>query len=172
MAEAIIGTPSIVGFGSDMRGDGLNLGTMALLIQQSLGRDHAEISRDVQSTSRAVEESVEHNAMAINIAVEKTGAASLLATEKTAAATQLAILGVQLEMAKIAGIAALTAATNTAAIQASIAACCCETKALIIEKAGATDALIRELRMQDQAIQINDLKMQLIAAQAAAAAAP
>jgi len=158
--EPVVGTPAIVGFGNGLGNDGLGIGLATLLLSQSLGRDHADISRDVQTTTRAVEESV-----------ETQGAANQLATEKTGAANLLAVAGVQLEMAKIAGIAALTAATNTAAIQASIAECCCDTKALIIEKAGTTDALIRDLRMQDQAIQIGDLKAELIAARAVAAAA-
>ena len=163
MADAIIGTPSIVGFSNGIRDDGLGLGVAAMLLQQNLSRDHADISRDVQQTTHQVEESVEDNAMAISIAIEKIGAANELATEKTGAANILAIAGVQLEMAKIAGIAALTAANNTAAIQASIAECCCSTKSLIIEKSSATDALIRQLDADNAKQQLQDAKNELLA---------
>lgn len=168
MAEPIVGTPAIVGFGGNFDRNGMDVGLAALLMAQSLGRDHADISRDVQIASHNVEESVEANAKAGELATEKTGASTLLAVEKTAAAGLLATKVSELATANQFAIAALTAATNTAALQASIAACCCETKALIIEKANATDALIREFRLQDvqgalQQAQARALALEMVA---------
>lgn len=62
------------------------------------------------------------------------------------------------ERIKFAGEAALTAATNTAAIQAALAACCCEIKELVREDGGKTrqllsDNTVQHLRDQLQASQ-------------------
>jgi len=156
--EPIVGTPAIVGFGNGFNGNDLSLGLTALLLQQNLGRDHADIMRDIHTTTTAVQEQV-----------DAQGAANQLATEKTGAAAILAVAGVQLEMAKIAGISALTAATNTAAIQAAIAECCCESKALIIEKANGTDALIRQIEDARVRDLLADAKAEIAALRAAAA---
>jgi hypothetical protein len=160
MADIVTGTPAIVGFTNGMREDGLGLGLAAILLGQRLAADHADTINNINSTARDVQESVEINAKAGELATEKTGAANLLA-----------VAGVQLEMAKIAGIAALAAATNTAAIQASIAECCCDVKALIIDKANATDALIRELNTASLAQALQDAKNELLAIKYRAAAA-
>ncbi|MFA5825502.1 MAG: hypothetical protein WC825_05965 [Gallionellaceae bacterium] len=160
MAEVVVGTPAIAGFTNGFGGNDLGIGLASLLIQQTLARDHADISRDVAraegnnhvaivEAQRAVEESVEDNAKS----------------------AELAIAGVQLEMSRLAAQAALTAATNTAALQAAIAECCCDTKALIIEKANATDALIRQLDADNTKLALQDAKNELLAIKYSTAAA-
>lgn len=156
MAEPIVGTPAIVGFGNGFGGNEIGIGLAALLLQQNLSRDHADITRDVQSSTHDVEESVEANAMHSNELILQQ-----------ASGTNTLVQSSLLEMTRLAAASALTAATNQAATLAAIATCCCDTRALIIEKANGTDALMRDLRQQDMAIQIADLKAELIAARAA-----
>jgi len=171
MADPIIGTPAIVGFGNGFDRNGLDVGLAALLLQQNLSRDHADISRDVATASGAnmlasatnahnVEESVESNAMHTN---------ELILAQ--AAQTNGLITTNLLEMTRLSAAQILLATQNQAAALAQAAECCCETKALIIEKANATDALMRDLRAQDLAIELADVKAELIAARALAAAA-
>lgn len=117
-------------------------------------------------------------AHATDIAVEKNGAANELATEKTAAATQLAnslafsntqnllISGFKdgrYDAAVNAAASALAAATNTAAIQASLAECCCEIKEKITSDGQITRDRIDEINDLQQAVRLQVANAELIA---------
>lgn len=68
--------------------------------------------------------------------------------------------------------AQLFAAQNTAAIQASIAECCCENKQLILERANHTDELIRKLDEQRVRDELTKTRDELIALKIRATLAP
>ena len=97
------------------------------------------------------------------VAIEKIGAAGELTAEKVASASQLAnalgftntqnilITGFKdgrYDAAVNAAAAALSACQNTAAIQAAIAECCCETRELIREDGEKTRSLVSTLDNQ------------------------
>lgn len=103
---------------------------------------------------RALTDTVNHVARDIEVNVEKSGRASELATEKTAAAINVAM---------VTGFkdGALAAATNTAAILAAQAACCCELKELIREEANETRDLINALNTQNLQAQLAESKSEV-----------
>lgn len=150
--EPIVGTPAIVGFGNGFNGNDIGLGLLGLLLAQRQGADMCAITRDINLT-----------ASANHVAIVEAGAASVLATTAAAAATQMAIANACQKNAELAAQAALTACNNQAATLAAIAECCCETKALIIEKANGTDALIRDLDNQRYRQELQDAKNELLA---------
>lgn len=100
------------------------------------GKDVAAINEMFTlQTLRGVTTDIHQNARDIEVNVEKSGRATELAVEKTGAANQLAVALASRE-------AALAAATNTAAILAAQAECCCEIKELIRAENTATRDLI------------------------------
>jgi hypothetical protein len=121
---------------------------------------------------------------AVGLAVEKIGAATELTVEKTASAVALAnALGFtntqnlmingfkdgRFDAATYSAAAALAACQNTAAIQAAIAECCCETKQLIREENDKTRDLISLLQNQNNAVALVDAKNEILALKLAAA---
>jgi len=168
MAEPIVGTPAIVGFGNGIGDGNLSIATLLFLMQQRTDAGMCELTRDIHRETHQNDINITTQGAANQLAIEKIGAATELAIEKTAAATHLAIVGTVLEAQKIAGIAALTAATNQASTLAAIAECCCETRALIIEKANGTDALIRQIEDARVRDLLADAKAEIAALKAAA----
>lgn len=141
-----------------------------------------EISRDILGT-------IWQNSQATNVAIEKIGAAGILESAKDSALTQSVISdranslanltlngfnqsrtdlfqGLALastERVKFAGESALTAAVNTAALQASLAACCCEIKALVLSESSAGRDLQRSIEASRSAIDLIDAKNEILA---------
>lgn len=111
-----------------------------------------------------------------HVAIEKVGMSGLLATEKTAAATNLAVektamsnhLATSLAFSNtqnllISGFkdGRYDAATNTAAIQAALAACCCEVRALVSAESGKTRDLINSTEALNKATELAEVKLEL-----------
>lgn len=164
--EPIIGTPAVVGFGNGFNNGDLNLGLSSLLLAQRQGADFCDISRDVHVNSALNHVAIEKNGAANQVAIVENAHNIEIAVEKTAAAGLLATKVSELATANQFGIAALSAAANTAALQAAIAACCCDTKALIIEKANSTDALIRQIEESRVRDLLSDAKFEIAALKA------
>lgn len=129
--------------------------------------DAGEHTRDLLASQRFEGEHLRDALFDSIVAIEKVGAANQLATEKVAAASILAVektssanqLANRLDFANtqnllISGFkdGRYDAAVNTAALQASIAECCCEVKELIREDGGKT----RELVAANEAARIRD----------------
>jgi len=111
------------------------------------GKDAAFINElATLETLRDLTSEVHQNAKSTDVAVERNGRSAELATEKTAAAVNVAL---------VQGFkdSRYDAAVNTAAVQAAIAACCCEVKELVRAQAADTQLLIRTIesdRVRDQ----------------------
>lgn len=126
------------------------------------GKDAAFLNSQFTLESfRALTDTVNRNARDIEVNVEKSGRAGELATERSAAENRMFILQGQKE-------AALAAATNTAAILAAQAECCCEIKELVRADGQATRDLINSVNMQNlrdqlsaQTNEVNLLKLKI-----------
>lgn len=153
MTDAIIGTPAIVGFGTNSGNGCLDNGFLGLLLAQRQGADLCNITRDINLTAGQN-----------HVSIVESGAAAVLATETTAAATQIAICNSNNIAQQLAAAAAITACSNQAATLAAIAQCCCESKSLIIEKANQTNALILQQATDNLRDQLADAKMKALVA--------
>jgi hypothetical protein len=85
MTDAIIGTPSVVGFSNHGNHDNGHNDRFASVIEAN------ERTRDVLQSLRFESKHISDSIAANGVAIEKIGAATELATEKTASATQLSI---------------------------------------------------------------------------------
>jgi len=129
-------------------------------------KDRMHLTSDFFSTAlRDLDVAVERTGRSTELAVEKLGAANQLAVEKTAAATQLAS---KLDFANtqnllISGFkdGRYDAAVNTAAVQATLAECCCEIKELVREDGGKTRELIQAIDSARLAGQLTDAKNEI-----------
>jgi hypothetical protein len=133
MTEAIIGTPSVVGFAQHTNG---NHGMFEAQDRLAMTIEANERTRDVLSGQRFESKYLSDAINANGIAIEKIAAASELATEKTAAASQLAIektaAAMQLAIEKTAAAQQLSTEKVAAAQQ------------LTSEKIGAAQILATE----------------------------
>jgi hypothetical protein len=161
--EPIIGAPAVVGFGNGYGHGDVGVGLAALLAAQRQGTDFCAVSRDIHMTASENHVAIERAASANLVATVENAHNVEVAIEKTAAAGLLATKVAELATANQFAIAALTAANNTAAIQAAIAACCCETKQLITATANTTDSLIRQIDTDNAKQALQDAKNELLA---------
>lgn len=119
---------------------------------------------------------IQATAAATNLAIEKGIAATNLTTEKGIAATNLAIQVAssqgQLLAVQNAAAAALTAATNHAAILLEMCKCCCKTDELIRSEAGTTRELMRDLNLSDVRAELAKTQMGIAIANSKIATAP
>ena len=162
MAEIVVGTPSVAGFTTGLGDSNVSLATLLFLMQQRNDAGICDVTRDIHKETSDNHVAIERAASAALVATVENAHNIEIAIEKTAAAGLLATKVAELATANQFAIAALTAANNTAAIQAAIAECCCETKALIIEKANGTDALIRQLDADNVRQELQDAKAQIL----------
>lgn len=141
MAEVVVGTPAIAGFTNGFSNNDLGLGLSSLLLAQAMERGHCELVRDINK-------GVGDN----HVATIEAQRASEMAILGSAAETRQILTHDLLELERIASANATEAAR-----------CCCEIKALIIEKANSTDALIRQIDADNAKQALQDAKNELLA---------
>lgn len=162
MADAIVGTGSIVGFDVDdnRRGD-RGLRDLHTTI------DRGEQTRDIMFNQRFEGEHLRDAIFDNGVAIEKNGMGNLLATEKVAAAINLAVEKIgsatSLAVEKTAAASQLQAAQNHALALAQAAECCCEIKELVREEAGRTRDLINTIESNRVRDALTDAKTEILA---------
>lgn len=149
MTDAVIGTPSVVGFATGGHDSGQH-------DRLALNIDAGERTRDVLFAGRFESQALNTAITAVNVAVEKTSAAAQLTIEKTASASQLAV-------EKLGSASQLFAAQNHAAALAQAAACCCEIKELVRAENGQTRDLINSVEANRVRAELADAKNELLA---------
>ncbi len=119
--------------------------------------------RDLLSADAKTEIAVEKTGAATSLAIEKIGSAGILENQKNAFALALQANLIDSRRDNATGFAAnaLAHATNTAAIQAAIAHCCCELKEAIHMDGNMTRALINSKDALDKAVELVDAKNQI-----------
>lgn len=119
--------------------------------------------RDLLHADAKTEIAVEKTGAANSLAIEKVGAASVLEAQKHAfaLALQANLIEARRDMNTGFAAAALAACTNTAAIQAALAECCCEIKGLIREDGEKTRGLVNNLENLRNAVALVDVKNEL-----------
>lgn len=157
MSDAIVGTGSVIGFGTGHHGDnheGHDDNGIRDMLHMGFRADGV---RDVLEALRNGNQDLSHDVAAVGVAIERNGAANSLATEKTAAATALAI-------EKTAAASALEGHKNTATLAAQLAECCCEIKELVRAEACTTRELINSVEAGRIRDQLADAKQELLIA--------
>jgi hypothetical protein len=111
-------------------------------IQQSVASGFCAVEREVLGMKGSIELQAANNKASLELEAAKNKAALELDAAKNLAS-------VQMTATINAKDAAMTASINHASLLQKIAECCCEQKALVIEKSSKTDDLIRQLQIEN-----------------------
>lgn len=179
--DAVVGTPSIVGFSDAGRyGNGDGCGGVKWMMNAI---DRGEQTRDLMHGQRFEAEHLRDSSHDNHVAIEKVGMTGQITTEKIGAATALAvekigaasILAVekigsanQLQASQNFAALQLQASQNAAALAKDMAECCCEIKELIRAEGAATREQARSIEAARHAVELVDAKNEILALKLAA----
>lgn len=126
----------------------VQLGAATQTLSAQSGNETFGLSRQLGHIESNILNNLNQRIFDTNVNIEKTAAATNLAIERTAAA------------------AALAHCQNAAALQAAIAACCCDVKELIRAEADKTRETVRDIELHRTQTELADLKMAALLAKA------